>query len=148
MLILHMRTLRLRDRNLAWDPRLRFEPLSISSRLMHLLLQLLPPCGAQILHILLRSSKFTSITHPLTQQSFLWSQVKISLTFSSVQLNPLSKSSHLKNTPPCPQIIFISALILPLDCFSSLVLDNFLLSLLPPPNFSGVVSSSTEKSLG
>lgn len=55
-----------------------------------------------------------------------------------MQLNPLSKSSRLKNDPPCPQIIFISALILPLDCFSSPVLDNFLLSLLPPPNFSAL----------
>lgn len=96
--VLQIRKLSFKDSSLVKDTQLKCEPSSISSKLRLVAVTFAAFQHNLVLHVLLRSSEFRSITHPLSQQSFLYSQVKISLTFSSVQLSPFPKSSPSKTS--------------------------------------------------
>ena len=96
--VLQIRKQRLKDSSLAKDTQLKCELYSKSSKLRLVTMTFAAFQQNLLLHVLLRSSEFRSITHPLTQQSFPCSQVKISLTFSSVQLSPFPKSSPSKTS--------------------------------------------------
>lgn len=96
--VLQIRKLSFKGSSLVKDTQLKCEPSSISSKLRLVAVTFAAFQHNLLLHVLLRSSEFRSITHPLSQQSFLYSQVKISLTFSSMQLSPFPKSSPSKTS--------------------------------------------------
>ena len=137
--VLQIRKQRLKDSSLAKDTQLKGELYSMSSKLRLVSMTFAAFQQNLLLHVLRRSSEFRSITHPWTQQSFLYSQAKISLTFSSVHLSPLPKSSwdnfHIGSDP-------LSADLFLLSCSSGWLT---VLSFPPPSSFLCFVSFSMER---